>query len=525
MLIYEGKKLEEYKKENLQMQPTWNKRDFTNGVKNYLESSTEKILAIAGLRGTGKTVGILQAAENYDIAYVLAQKGDKKTGKDYIDFLENTDKKYVVIDEYSWIEDKKDLDAYLLTSVQNDKRIILTATESISLDFFNYGALNHRVNVLHTTMFTYDEYLRLYNKEHSKAVCREYLMEGGLFKEYALRNFDSTREYIEDAIVKNLAGYLKKETDEEKARTLTYSVLYKAICPSNLSSIPTLRKNHVTLDNFLEKMGINTTLVPEEGDLDRVASIFEQAGVIVRIPNYNKNSELQEQYYITNPSLTCQLIKATYNLRDIENSILGHVFESAVAIQLATNKLEDHEIYFYNNGNEKNNSNNKELDIIITDKEKEFAYFFECKFSQSDDINSDITLLSGYLEENEFKGMDIEGRYLIYNGKPCVKDEYEVGTIIFSPIGRILDNYFEFNENVKDIKQNIANKIQDKNNGPKQGGSSKCSNNAVSFIDSINNRFETLKKSLQKRDDVKAKIIESFEYETKQKHYGFGMNR
>lgn len=451
MLIYEGQQLIKYKKENLEIQDFWNKRDFVQSVETYLVGSTEKILAISGLRGTGKTVGILQATESYNIAYLLAQKQDNKTGQDYIEFLKTTDKKYIVIDEYSWIKNRDELDRYLLTAVQNDKRIILTATESISLDFLNYGKLNHRVQVIHTTMFTYEEYLRLYNKKHSKAVCKEFLTEGGLFKEYILRNFDAAKDYIKDAIIDNLAGYLKNEMDDEKAKTLTYSVIYKAICPSNLRTVPALRKNHVTLANFLEQMGINSAYIPQEGEINRIADIFEQAGIIVRIPNFNKQSSLREQYYITNPSLTCQLIKKVYDIHDIENSILGHIFEASVAVQLFTNMLSEHEIYFYNNGTEKNNPENKELDIIITDREKEYAYFFECKLKQEASLKFTDTLISGYLEKHEFKGVEIEGRYVVYNGKPSVNN-YGVGPIIFTPISDTLNNYFEFEHNIEAIE-------------------------------------------------------------------------
>lgn len=457
MLVYTGKQLDEYKKNQLQILDSWNKRDFTTGVSRYLDSSVEKVLAIGGLRGTGKTVGILQAAKGLDACYILAQKGESNTGKDYIELLKNTGEKYIIIDEYSWINDREDLDRYLITAVQNGKRIVITGTESITMDFLNYGALNHRVSVLHTTMFTYDEYRRIYNKEHSKAVCKEYLMEGGLFKEYALTNYESTKAYIEEAIVNNLADYLKERMSEEKARTLTYSVLYKAICPSNLSSVPTLHNSKVTLDNFLDTMGINTAMKIEERDLNRVSEIFEQIGLIVRVPNYDKDSSLKEQYYITNPSLTCQLILAAYNIKAIEGSILGHVFESCVMVQMASNKLAEHNIYFFNNGSG-HDPNNKELDIILTDKEEEYAYLFECKFTQNDDLRSDITLLSGYLEENYFQHTEIEGRYVIYNGKPCVKN-YDVGTVLFTPIGDVLNRYFEFDENVKETRLNQNEKM------------------------------------------------------------------
>lgn len=522
MLSYQDNNLKTYKKDKLNINPNWNCRDFVRCVTDYANSSTEKILAIGGLRGTGKTVGILQALEDYDILYLSSQEGETETAEDYIELLKNTDKKIVVIDEYSWIKDREKLDKYLLTSVQNDKRIILTATESISLEFLNYGKLNHRVNTVHTTMFTYEEYLRLYNKEHSKAVCKEFLMTGGLFNEYIIRNFDSAKQYINEAIVSNLAGYLKDEMNFEVAKTLTYSVLYKAICPSNLSEIPTLRKNHSTLENFLEQMGVNTDYIPEEKEIQRVADIFKQAGIIERIPNFDKKSELKEQFYIVNPSLTCQLIKETYGLADIENSVLGHVFEAAVAIQLSANMLSDHVIYFYNNGNEQNGPDNKELDIVITDKEKEFAYFFECKFKQSDAISSDKTLRSGFLEEHEFKDIDILGRYVVYNGKPSVQ-EYEVGTVVFTPIGDILDNYFEFEQNVKTISASKVNKNdRDKPNGPTSG----ITANMKSQVDSWSNFGKEVNKNIKKIvSEEKARVQHSFDHVVKQIKHSFGLSR
>lgn len=456
MLILSGESLREYEKENIRLDPNWRERNFTSIVRDYFDSKTEKVLAISGLRGTGKTVGSLQAARERDALYILAQKGDSATGEDYINILRSTPKKNVIIDEYSWINDRKRLDDYLLTAVQNGKRIALTATESMTLDFLNYGPLNHRVHVVHTTMFPYDEYLRLYGKKHSKNACVDYLQTGGLFKDYALKNYDDARAYIENAIVGNLAGYLKGEMSEEKARTLTYAVLYKAVCPSNLSRIPTLRDSKVTLNNFLDRMGINPYMIPDQWDLHRVADIFEQIGVIVKIPNYNKESAIREQYYIVNPSLTCQLIKQAYGLESLDNSILGHVFESCVGVQLATNRLSEHDIFFYNSAGIKEHAENNELDFVLIDKEREFAFFIECKFSQNPSLNTGITLLSGNLEAGDFSGVEIDGRYVVYNGEPVVQQWNipgleEPAKIVFTPISSMLDNYFAFKENIRVI--------------------------------------------------------------------------
>ena len=459
MLIICGERLNDYKKENLQMKDSWEKRDFVSCVRSHLQSNVEKVLAIGGLRGTGKTTGALQAAEGFDTCYMLAQKGESEKGADYIEQIKQTACRCVIIDEYSWITDRDALDHYLITAVQNGKRIVITGTESITMDFLGYGALNHRVSVVHTTMFPYGEYLRMHHKTHSKTVCREYLMHGGLFEEYAIKNFESMKSYIEEAVVRNLADYLKNEISEERARTLTYSILYKAICPSNLDRVPVLHKYTVTLDNFLDAMGVNTAIKPDGRELERVADIFEQIGLIVRIRNYDRSSPLSEQYYITNPSLTCQLILAAYGLRDLENSILGHVFESCAMVQLATNKLEEHDIYFLNHGAKKSEDKNKELDIIITDHECEFVYLMECKFREEAKLDPDSTMLSGFAEGEYFPNAEIEGRYVIYNGSPMVK-EMKTGQIIFLPISGMLDRYFEFEQNVIDI----ANIVKEKYN-------------------------------------------------------------
>lgn len=463
MLIYEGTDFENYIKNELKINTEWIPRDFSDCVKKYLESSTHKVLAVGGLRGTGKTTGIIQAARGMDCCYILALKNDTDiSGQDYINFIKKTDRKIIIIDEYSWINDRRDLDYYLATAVYKGKRVVITGTESISLDFLNYSTLNHRVSMLHTTMFTYDEYLRVFKKEHNKSSCYEYLKSGGLFKDHILKTFDDMKDYVEEAVVYNLANYLKNEIDVRAARTLTYSVLYKAVCESNLVRVPTLRKKSVTLDNFLEDMGIDADMQINQRYLNRVADIFEHVGIIVRVPNFQNDSVLKEQYYITNPSITYHLILHTYKLRDLDDGILGHLFEAAAMVQLATNKIDEHDIYFFNNTGIADDKKNKELDILLTDHSKNYAYLFECKNSQNDSIKNGITLLSGDLEKYYLKDIDIIGRYVIYNGKPVVKG-YDIGKVVFTSLaGDIIDNYFSFEENaamiIADKRKNRENK-------------------------------------------------------------------
>ena len=78
--------------------------------------------------------------------------------------------------------------------------------------------------------------------------------------------------------------------------------------------------------------------------------------------------------------------------------------------------------------------------------------FFECKHSKNKSLNSNSPILSDDFEEYYFQGTDIDGRYIIYNGDACVK-EYNVGDVIFTPLNRTIDNYFEFNRYILNNKK------------------------------------------------------------------------
>lgn len=440
---YEDERLIEYI--NQEVEPSWEKRDFVSVAKTYLHQKYNKVMAIGGLRGTGKTVGLLQALldDVHDSCYILAQSDEKEDAIEYIKTLNDTTKKNIVIDEYGWIKGREQLDEVLYSLVQDGKRIIITGTESITLEYLNYNRLIHRVEMIHTTLFSYEEYCRLAGVEPSKKSCEDYLKYGGVFKDYAIKNFESMQNYIETAIIDNLAGYMKGRMDKEKAKTLTYSVLYKAVCPDNLSRVPLLSKNKVTLNNFLETMGINSQLDFTKTELKNVADIFEQIGIIIRVPNLDEKSPIREQYYITNPAIACQLIMATYDIERLDNDILGHMFEASVMVHLANSKLEEHDIYFVNTVVD---DKNKELDIVLASHDLEYAYLIECKLTENSALGTNSTMRSGAIEKKFFEGSDILGRYVVFNGAPTLKT-YEVGDVLFVSMDKTITRYFEFATN------------------------------------------------------------------------------
>lgn len=132
MLVVKRGELNSYVSSNVSAE--WERRNFVKKVDRYMESSINKVLVISGLRGAGKTVGLLQAIQDQDAVYITAQQKEQETIDDYFMLLQNSDAKIIVIDEYSWIKDREKLDGFLFTLVQQGKRVIITGTESIILE-------------------------------------------------------------------------------------------------------------------------------------------------------------------------------------------------------------------------------------------------------------------------------------------------------------------------------------------------------------------------------------------------------
>jgi hypothetical protein len=427
---YKDRELQDYKAKRIDS--SWAERDFVKIVRNYLDGIVTRPLIVSGPHYSGKTTGILQAAGE-DALYLLSE-GPEDT-EDCICAIKESDKKHILIDGYFHAGDKSSLSEQLFVSLQNGKRIVLTGFDAF--DLLKSDALHKGAGVVNTAYLSYEEYLRLYHKEKSKTSCVEYLTNGGALN--GIDSLDAARQYIEETMVKGLARHLS--VDIKEARTLTYIVLHRAV--SSLGIPVTFPERNLAGDCFLEWAGIGKEDQLDEIKLRKAFDTLMQTGFITRIQNFCKGSERPEGYYLKNQALAYQLIKAAYGK---ESEALPYLFTLTVAVQLDTNMMSEHELYFYDDGT------GKGPDLIITDKEHEFAYLFFCRFGQIKDSDVDTASVSNCLEQQEFCGMEILGRYVIYNGEPLVKSD-GAGEIIFAPAGFCLDYYFEFEINVKEIQR------------------------------------------------------------------------
>ena len=460
MIALNGDDLKKYI--GLKVKSGWKSRDFVDFVKAYWNCTMECVLGVGGLRGMGKTVGLLQSLPNTEHSlYICAEKKGNQFLDSASDIIKKIDSfsniKNVIIDEYTWIKERETLDSALYHYIQNGIGIAITGTESMTLELLNYGKLSHRVHMLHCNIFTYEEYLRLYDITPDKQTVHNYLKNGGTFEEYAIDSFDSMKQYIKDGIIESLVSYLKN-VDEEKATAIVYDLLYRAVCPfpssdDNQPLLPDIEP--MDSIRFYNSIGISPQTSYDRIDFARTVDILKKIQFIIEAENLDDTNATRSRYYIVNPSLNYQMYKAIYERNEPDN-LLGEVFEAACVSQFSSHIGKREKLYFLKG--KKLTDNEYEIDFIISDKDKEphnskYAYFFECKLRRDTKIAKDSSIEVGEIERY-FPKADNIGRYVIYGGTDEIYAYLSNKDFIFAPLNSQLPaKYMYFTQQAEELKK------------------------------------------------------------------------
>lgn len=456
MLIWQDQLLHQKYQETVA--PEWNTRDFVPQIQTYINGQSEKVLALLGLRGTGKTVGILQALMQEDFLYIRAQRNEKENNNDYKELILNTDKRIIVLDEYSWIDGYEELAGTLVTLVENGKRVIIAGTESLGIEKLRFGNLIHRVTYIHTNYFSLQEYMRLFGyTELTHRVVDKYLTEGGVFPEYIVDNTTSLDFYLRNALFDSLSKHIPY-VSENTCRAIVYNVFYNAIYQfiSKEDSLD-LDRNIISLDEYFSIFGINTDEKYTPAEFNNVVSVLKDIDVIITIPNLA--DEQEHQTVIVNPTIAYLLIKTIFPNEKVPGTYLGPIYESMCICEKYFNKSSQDGIYYYlrNQG-----SQNKQMDIIVLDEKKrhEGCFVFECKHGENYKITGRESFMSDILEEMFPDG--IVTRYIQYNGKPNIVQCNNKEIIFISPEMSRMDytNVESVKSYVLDYKEKIRHYIE-----------------------------------------------------------------
>lgn len=174
---------------------------------NYLEKPAQgKVMAINGLRRTGKTVMMLQAIEkkSENCAYLLASERD---GMDSLEnAIENLRRQGIskfFIDEATLLPEFIDEANFLSDMAAGSGcHIVLSGTDSLGFAIAHKNSLYDRDHVIHTTWIPWHEHERLLKT----ASIDDYISSGGIFSAERRELF---KDYALDAIAANIVNTLR----------------------------------------------------------------------------------------------------------------------------------------------------------------------------------------------------------------------------------------------------------------------------------------------------------------------------
>lgn len=182
--------------ENFSIIRKYSKRKEYKDVLDYLNSSSDKVLAVSGLRRTGKTVLLSQLfLELTEDKCDFILLGDNEPIENIIKHIDNSNKNIFLIDEVTRIRNIDDISILYDKYTKYGKKIIISGTESLLFKILKDYTLYDRVDIIELLPLPYNEYKRLTNGS-----LEDYIDNSGLF----YGNTDNLLLSISQNIIKSL---------------------------------------------------------------------------------------------------------------------------------------------------------------------------------------------------------------------------------------------------------------------------------------------------------------------------------
>lgn len=423
IVAYSGNELKEFIASEVEEE--WRERNFVDKVRSYCNGISKRVLLVSGLRSTGKTTGILQGIPKDDTVFICPVSKGSAPEKLIKDTIIDFGCKNIIIDEYTWIKWEKDsnsLTNFLAGQTKIGKKVILTGTESVLINKLRNTELIHRDNTIFTTYFSYDEYCRLYDAKKNDISVKDFLTRGGIFENHASKNSGSMKDYVQCAIIDNLSSYYK-DYDESLLKVAVYTIFYECVCncysKNDVKTVPGYNydiNQTISYEEYLENFELDPSIIIPTSILSQISDKLAEIGVVIKLQDFRLPSH--NRSYITNPTISAWLTKCIFEVEDLDERYLGHLYESAVVCYEYMKIVADSDRYKLGYMHGRRHSQEYEIDFIIYDDTS--AYVFDCKLNDnSNAVISDKASIVKDVIENILsnKDIDIKARYVIYQGK------------------------------------------------------------------------------------------------------------
>lgn len=477
--VYTGSSLGAYIRSSIDK--SWKCRDIVDSIVNYFDNPYKGMMfGLTGLRGTGKTVSLLQALVKMnklsESMYVTLSTDSDIDCTGLCNYLEPqlAGIKYLVIDEATRIKNLiKNGDTLFEELKRLGIAVVLSGTDTLALAISSGDGLFHRIVEHNITFISLAEYERILCNESDKTrVVVSYIKSGGLMAPDNVKDFDTFKVYVNTAIVDNILNTVSKnkgvsefglvsKMSDTKLRSIVFGILYsigykawridKALCNGDLAgetaggSVRFKNNfsrviNALSLSSLINKaeivkmvcrtLGVSEIVTVAQSELNEVLDYLEKLGIIVGLENIAPSSH-EVQYFVVNPSVYNQVYSEVIKAVDNESlaggrqirlkAVYGSVFESAVIVH-AMWYAERHGLeagYF-------RNSRGREIDLIVYKLLDSFDFdesiYYEIKLT--DRMDDAVTRLSWLNNKTYSHGEEciptdtatVLGRYVIYNG-------------------------------------------------------------------------------------------------------------
>lgn len=410
--------------EMLRTLPYTKTRNCFDKVIQYLAKQTPKVCGLIGIRRTGKTV-LMQQAIRYlmtegthasEILYVQVS-GEIAAGefnyalKGYIN--DNPHIKYVFIDEISFVKgfvnDSAYLSDYLVATL--GKRVVLTGTDSLALSLASQEYLYDRIEMIHTTVVSYQEYTTIFGAIELE----DYLKTGGIMGSDYFSTYNHVQDYLLTAVSENIRQSLLRTEDApywdglseilttaQKFHTITNKIFYYTTTPLVLDTLRgelkfTKEAPHIAMPYDIgqvkelmdREVRIKTRVNLNKVGLNSIIGYLKDIHMIQEIHNLYQDTD--KQYHITIPGIrymiTKEFIQAVLKSigtgvlpleveKCIDNNVLGAILEGSILTESILKYGAEYVSYF-------RYSNQVEIDMVIYNKNTEKYDLYEVKLSHS----------------------------------------------------------------------------------------------------------------------------------------------
>lgn len=461
----------------------YKKRNLYKELDNYLYSRNNKVFILYGLRRTGKTTLIKQAISDMSsndfnsTAFIHISSNDDLSllNKD-IKQLINFGYKYIFIDEVTLMKDFIE-GAALFSDIYTESniKIILSGTDSLGFAITKNNQLYDRCILCHTTFIPYKEFenvLGIKGIDNYIQYGGTMSISGNHYNDSIFSSVDSTDEYIDSSIAKNIQHSLKNYQNESHFRNLyelyknseltnainriiedmnhrfTKEVITKEFISNDLSiSSKNLRNDINEPNNILDNIDIPKVTKNLKSALEIIDKNKQKTKIndshVIEIQEYLNVLELTYEIPInylpvkngtnkvvfTQPGLRyCQanalianimkdslfsslnVEKRTYIINRILNEIKGRMMEDIVLLETSIAK-KDSQVF-------KLQFAIGEYDMLVVNENKATVDIYEVKHSSiKDDKQIRFLTDTKLLKETEFRYGKIVSKNVIYNGK------------------------------------------------------------------------------------------------------------